>query len=127
MGTFAQNKRDRIKALKIAFITEKLDLTSKEAESFWPIYNDFESQRASLRRQMSSKRRAMNLENLTEIEAKETVKDIIDHEQQKTAIETKFLNSLMGVIPSKKIIKLKIAEDKFKRRMLEELRNRRRN
>jgi len=127
IGSFAQNKRDRIKALKIAFITEKLELTSEEAETFWPIYNNFESQRESLRKQMAIKRRGLDFENLTEKEAKEIVKEIIAHEEQKTAIETKFLNKLIGVLPSKKIIMLKVAEDKFKRRMLDELRKRRRD
>jgi len=127
IGSFAQNKRDRIKALKIAFITEKLELTSEEAETFWPIYNNFESQRESLRKQMATKRRGLDFENLTEKEAKEIVKEIIAHEEQKTAIETKFLNKLIGVLPSKKIIMLKVAEDKFKRRMLDELRKRRRD
>mgnify|MGYP003543622097 CR=1 FL=1 len=36
---YGQNKfdKDKIKALKVAYITEHLDLTSKEAEIFWPI------------------------------------------------------------------------------------------
>lgn len=126
-GSFAQNKRDRIKALKIAFITEQLELTSEEAEKFWPIYNDFESKREKLLKQMSIRRRELDFENLNEKEALETVRVIITHEEQKTTIETNFLNNLIGVIPAKKIIMLRIAEDKFKRRMLEELRRRKRD
>ena len=34
--------QERIKAQKVAFITERLDLSSKEAQKFWPIYNAFE-------------------------------------------------------------------------------------
>ena len=33
---------ERIKAQKVAFITEKLSLTAEEAQQFWPIYNAFE-------------------------------------------------------------------------------------
>ena len=36
------SKKEKIKALKTAFITTELDLTSAEAEKFWPIYNAFE-------------------------------------------------------------------------------------
>lgn len=40
------NKEDRgekIQALKIAFITQKLELTSDEAQKFWPVYNRYET------------------------------------------------------------------------------------
>jgi hypothetical protein len=33
-----KDKKDQIKALKVAFFTTELDL-SKEAEKFWAIYN----------------------------------------------------------------------------------------
>ena len=36
------DRLERIKAFKVAFITEKLELTTDEAEKFWPIYNQFE-------------------------------------------------------------------------------------
>lgn len=35
-GQTPQEKKDKIKALKVAYITEKLDLTTEEAQKFWP-------------------------------------------------------------------------------------------
>jgi hypothetical protein len=32
-----KDKKEEIKALKVAFLTTKLDLTAREAEKFWPI------------------------------------------------------------------------------------------
>ena len=124
---FSQNKRERIKSLKVAFITERLELTPEEAQQFWPVYNEFESTRENLRQQMALKKRNMDFKNLSETEAKATVQEIIAHEEQKTKNETEFLKHLMNAIPAKKIIMLKVAEEKFKQRMLEELRKRRRN
>ena len=40
--SFSQGNRDKIKTLKIAFITEKLDLSEQEAQKFWPIYNKYD-------------------------------------------------------------------------------------
>jgi hypothetical protein len=37
----AQPPREKIKALKVAFITKELNLTSGEAEKFWPVYNEY--------------------------------------------------------------------------------------
>jgi hypothetical protein len=46
LGIFAQdedskNDGGRIEALKIAFITKKLNLSTDEAQKFWPIYNKY--------------------------------------------------------------------------------------
>src|SRR5450432_1658903 len=37
---FAQNG-NRLEALKIAYITKRLDLSPEEAQKFWPIYNQY--------------------------------------------------------------------------------------
>ena len=36
-------RREKLKAYKTAFITEKLELTPAEAEKFWPVYNNYEN------------------------------------------------------------------------------------
>ena len=42
--------REKIKTLKVAFITERLDLSSSEAETFWPAYNAHQKQMNSFRK-----------------------------------------------------------------------------
>lgn len=39
----AQQARDgeRLEALKIAYLTKKLNLTTEEAQRFWPVYNQY--------------------------------------------------------------------------------------
>ena len=48
-GANAQEKKrdweDRFKAEKIAYLTDAMDLTSAEAERFWPVYNKCECER----------------------------------------------------------------------------------
>lgn len=38
-----EGNREKIQALKIAFISQKLDLTVEEAQKFWPVYNTYET------------------------------------------------------------------------------------
>ena len=38
---YSQEKNERIEALKVAYITKQLQLTSQEAEKFWPVYKDY--------------------------------------------------------------------------------------
>ena len=74
--SFAQDykeRREKVKALKVAFITEKLELTTEEAQKFWPIYNAFDEKQAELRhekmRGILDRFKPGNVENLSEKEA----------------------------------------------------------
>jgi hypothetical protein len=129
LTTFSQDKgkRERIQALKVAFITNQLDLSTGEAQQFWPIYNAYDYDNNKLRRQGFEKRKETDFEDLSENEAKTMLENMISLENQKHELREKFVNDLMKVLPAKKIIKLKVAEDAFNKRMLEEMKKRRDN
>lgn len=38
-----EQRSEKIQALKIAFITQKLELNTDEAQKFWPVYNRYEA------------------------------------------------------------------------------------
>lgn len=47
IAPFAQTKAqngEKIQALKIAFITQRLQLTPQEAQQFWPIYDQYQTE-----------------------------------------------------------------------------------
>ena len=50
---FSQNisdeKRKKIESQKIAYITKALDLSSEEAQVFWPVYNNFSDEMKSIK------------------------------------------------------------------------------
>src|SRR5687768_10288654 len=37
----AQNRRDKVEALRVAYITKHVGFTVSEAERFWPVYNEY--------------------------------------------------------------------------------------
>ena len=39
-----QQRTEKVEALKIAFITQKLELSADEAQKFWPVYNRYETE-----------------------------------------------------------------------------------
>lgn len=43
-------REEKIEKFKIAFITERLDLTVEEAQKFWPVYNQFNNEMKELRK-----------------------------------------------------------------------------
>ena len=122
--TVAQGNRDKIKALKIAFITEKLNLSEKEAQQFWPIYNSFEEDMSSLKRQAYNTRKEVDLGAISDEDAVQLLKQIRTNENKKHALENDFIDKLSKVISAKKIILMHKIEDDFKRKMFEEYKKR---
>lgn len=125
VSVFAQKiDSEKIKALKVAHITEQLDLTQKEAQKFWPIYNANEEAENKLRDKSRKKRNEKKSEDLTETEAKALLIHMIDVEKEKVALRSKMLNDLLEILPAKKIVALIQAESSFRRKMLQEYRKR---
>lgn len=123
--SFAQPNNDRIKTLKIAYITEHLDLTKNEAEKFWPIYNAFEDANDKLRKTSFENRKNIDIDNLSDTEATTLLNDIESSIAKKHELHSTFIKDLQAILPSKKILKLQHTERDFKRRMFREFRERR--
>lgn len=124
----AQHKnRERIKSLKVSFITEKLDLTEQEAQQFWPIYNEYEKQYYAIRyiesREIRKEIRE-SLDTLNDKKANALLARLEKAEVEKHNARMEFSKQLSKILSPKKIILLKIAEDDFKKKMLEEYKKR---
>lgn len=132
INSFSQdgNKKDRIKALKTAFITQELDLSKEESEKFWTIYNAYDEKVFELRHQklraILDKCRPENMDKLSEKEASALLQQINAIEEELYVLRKKLINDLSLQITAKKIIKLKKAEDGFNRQLLKQVRERRR-
>ena len=119
-------KKERIKALKVGFITNELALTPDEATKFWPIYNSFEDKQFELRHQKMKafkERMDSDLDKMNEKEASALLAQMESNEDELNQLRKKFITSLKGVLPSVKIIKLKKAEDDFNRKLLQQYRD----
>ena len=125
LGLLAQGQaRDRIKTLKVAFITERLQLTSAEAQEFWPVYNTHEEQLEAVRRRERIRfgSQLPFLNDLTENEAAQLLSEFKKLQIEKHQIEQSFIQDLTGVLPAKKIVLLLKAEEDFKKRLLQQVR-----
>ena len=108
-------------------LTEKLDLSSSEAEKFWPIYNAFDKAQLKLRHE---KLRAIKnelkdqIDTITDEVALMKLNELLAAEAELNALKQTFHVKLKNVISSKKILLLKISEEGFNRQMMKRLRNR---
>ncbi|MGW9686662.1 hypothetical protein [Flagellimonas sp. 2504JD1-5] len=131
MGTswfYAQGPgRERIKTLKVAFITERVGLTAKEAQVFWPIYNEYEETLEAIRRRERLELRSQisMIQDLSDGEASALLDKFLAIQKERHAAEQSFISKIRNVISPKKTVLLLKAEEDFKRRLLQQMRKRR--
>lgn len=119
--------QERMKALKVAFITQQLALTAEEAEAFWPVYNEMEAKLAEQRMNSNRLNRQIKQKLMVSDEAElETLADaFLEGKKKEYEIWAAYSESLKSVLPIRKLILLYRAEEAFKEKILEELYKRR--
>lgn len=129
-GAFIRKKKEQIKTLKVAFITNELSLTSDEASKFWPLYNAFEEKQQEIKKQrLKGYVDRMDNESFDKLSDKEAATMLAQMESSEDELhlaKKKFVTSLKGVISPIKILKLKKAEENFNRKLLQQYRDKRR-
>jgi hypothetical protein len=112
--------KDKIKTLKIAYLTEKLNLTSKEAQTFWPIYNDYQDEKQKLRNKGSVEiiSKIKDADNVSEKDAAQLLDKVILYEEEENKIFENFIAKITKVISSKKTLVLLRSEEDFKRQLI---------
>ncbi len=115
-------KREQIKALKVAFITSELELSTDEATKFWPLFNAFEARQFEIKTQKMTKMDSDYIDKLSEKEALALLAKMENIDEDFYQNRKKFIASLKGVLPTLKIIKLKRSEERFNKRLLHQFR-----
>ena len=127
-GPIIRKKKEQIKALKVAFITNELALTSDEATKFWPLFNAFEEKQQEIKKQkLKGYLKRVDdgsFDNLSEKEATTMLAQMESTEDELYQLKKKFISNLKGVISPIKILKLKKAEENFNRKLLQQYRDR---
>lgn len=129
--TFAQDskedKKEQIRALKVGFITNELSLTTDEAAKFWPLYNAYDDRQYELKnRKMKAIKAKLSddaLEKMSEKDASALLAQMESVDNELYQVRRKLINSLKDVLPAVKILKLKKAEDDFKKKLLQQYRD----
>jgi hypothetical protein len=124
-----KESREKIKTLKIAYITEQLKLTPKEAQKFWPVYNNHDSYKNKFIRDKILEirkeiRTAGNVDNLDDKRAETMLALMSSLEKKKYEENQKYIEDLKKIISVKKILKLQIAEMEFGKKLMRKYRRR---
>lgn len=122
-----ESKHEKLEAMKIAFITEKLSLTTKEAQSFWPVYNEYSQKIEKLRKTKRSDlgELKINIENSSDKEIEALLSDVFDAKTKEIELQKEYYSKYTKVLPIKKVALLYQSEHQFKKELLKRIKDKR--
>jgi len=126
-GAKMEQKKEKVEAMKIGFITQQMNLTPEEAQKFWPVYNQMNNELESLRkdRQLARDNAKINFEVMTDAEVDKLINDEITSRQKELDVQKKYVTQFKAVLPVKKVAQFYRAEEQFKRKLLEKIQEKR--
>ncbi|MEI6123455.1 MAG: hypothetical protein WCQ95_07475 [Bacteroidota bacterium] len=119
-------KKEKMQAMKVAYISDKISLTASEAEKFWPVYNEYQDKKTAFQKENRSKMKALKEtkpENLTEEQAEEIINAELAQEQNLLDLKKEYFPKFKKIIGSKKVVGLYMAEKEFNKLLLERLKD----
>lgn len=117
VSLFAQGRKEKVEALRVAFITQKLNLTADESQKFWPAYNEYVDKVKAARQEF---RRQSN-DFITDKQAQDYLDAELLLKQRELALYKEYYERFKKVLPLKKVAALREAEEDFKKELLKQL------
>ncbi|TAN17049.1 MAG: hypothetical protein EPN37_07375 [Chitinophagaceae bacterium] len=120
-----ENNQQKIEALKMAYLTNQLNLSPEEAQKFWPVYNQYEQDLQQINKEERANRQARdNLKNPTDQQIEQSLDKDFQLRQQALQLKEKYSQQFRKVIPSHKVAKLYQSEREFNMTLIQELHRR---
>jgi len=128
-GILAQDKgrkdwQDKWKAEKIAYLTDAMDLSSSEAERFWPVYNKCECEKRQCFKITMEAYKTLNdaiTAGKSDSEVRFLLDKYIEAQDSGKGIDKKYVAEYRKILSDKKVAKLYIAEESFRRQQIHRL------
>lgn len=120
-----KENREKIEAEKVAFLTNKLDLSVKDAQAFWPVYNEFQEKKDALfiEKRKLSRNINKNLETMSDAKIIEGLNKINELKMAEVKLEKEYNDKYLRILSPKKTVLLHKSEREFKRTLLKKLKH----
>lgn len=116
-------RHERVQEARQAFLSEQMELTTKEAADFFPLYDKFEAEIRQTRKQRFKQVKKVGEQALTEVEARNYLQAHLEAESDKIDILRRATAAYLKVIPATKLVKMEAAERAFRRELVKRFRN----
>lgn len=125
LTSMAQRRpQERIQAVKVGYITNKIKLSEEQAVQFWPVYNRYEEDMMQLRKRFIKKFRNEK-EDFREKEPLSYIDNNLDFQEAVISLKRTYKDEFLKVISARQLADLYIAEKEFRQMVIQKLRERR--
>ena len=91
------HRRQQMESARIAYLTDRLEITPEQAQAFWPLYNELEDKRRAIREDMMKFRADMG-EEITDAQAKQLIDKHLEMRQKELNLEKEYTTKMMEVL-----------------------------
>ena len=132
LGAFAQDKEhnhrekmaEKFQADKVAFLSQKMDLSVKEAEAFWPIYNEYSQAAGEVHKAvMEAVGKIHKADELSDAEAAAAVDALLAAQKKENELMAQYTEKFKKVLPVKKVAAFFAAEDAFRKHLFRQFKD----
>ncbi|HLW20609.1 MAG TPA: Spy/CpxP family protein refolding chaperone [Cyclobacteriaceae bacterium] len=106
--------KEKLESAKVAFITQRLDLTPEQAEKFWPLYHQHSKAKRSLMKEMNGVEKSSEAQ-MSDQKAAELIERRFEVEQKILDLDKAFLKNIVTVISPIQAFKLDDVNKDFAR------------
>ena len=113
--------QEKMKAEKVAYLTDYMNLTSAEAQKFWPVYNQAESEKMEGFKNTMDAYKALETainEKKSDSEVQKALDNYLSAQQKGSEIDKKYSEKYREILPGQKVAKLYLGEEKFRREQI---------
>ena len=122
---YHQDRWEKYRSEKVAFLTSNLELTPAEAEKFWPVYNQMDKERweaQKMRRELEDKVRNAG-DAMSDKKVIALTREFAGSMQKEGALFEKYNEEFLEILPPKKVLNLYKGEKEFRMYMIKKYRN----
>lgn len=112
---------EKIKAIKVGYITDHVHLTSEQSARFWPVYDGYQQERRSKRHQLMDKYMAAH-PGATKSQARAQLDGDLDYQQSELELKRQYQDRFLQIISQQQLTQLYEAEREFRKMLLDQLR-----
>lgn len=107
--------RQKIESAKIALITNRLSLSTEQAQQFWPIYNEYSERRKDVSRKLRQNSRSADGNAMDDLE------ESVELKQKLVDLEKEYNSKFLRVITAQQLQELHNTERTFNKMLLDRL------
>ena len=122
-GPGQERRHEKIEAARVAFLTTRLNLTTDQAQKFWPVYNEFDAKRRVIRKRITGQQR--DLATLADTQLQGAIDNLFAARQEELNLEKEYATRFQKVISLRQTLVLYLAEREFAKLLLRKLEERR--